>query len=101
MLKVTIVSDALRSQKYISKRDGKPGELYFQTAYLHTVDKAGKPAPFPEKVEFIAERDEQSQQPLAWKPGEYTLHPSAIYIDRDGRLAASMRLTPQLPAGKA
>lgn len=99
MLKVTIVSDELRTQKYVSKRDGKPGELYFQTAYVHTVGKDGKPAPFPEKVEFFAERDERTGNPVAHRRGEYTLHPSAIYIDRDGRLAASMRLTP-LQGGK-
>jgi len=98
MLKVTIVSAELRRQTYTSKTTGKPGELFFQTAYVHTIGKDGKPAPFPEKTEFIAERDEQGVA-LAWKPGEYQLHPSAVYVDRDGRLAASMRLTPQ-PSAK-
>lgn len=98
MLKVTIVSDALRRQAYVSKTTGKPGELFFQTGYVHTFGKDGKPSPFPEKTEFIAERDDAGN-PTALKPGEYTLHPSAVYVDRDGRLAASMRLTP-LPAGK-
>lgn len=99
MLKVTIASPTLRKQAYISKRTGQPGELYFQTAYLHTVGKDGTSAPFPEKTEFIAERDEQSGQPAAYAKGDYTLHPSAVYIDRDGRLAATMRLTPY-PAPK-
>lgn len=93
MLKVTVISNQLRKQAYVSKRDGKPGELFFQTVYLHTVDRTGKPAPFPEKLETIAERHEQGQ-PFAWAAGEYTLHPSAVYVDRDGRLAASLRLTP-------
>lgn len=93
MLKVTVVSDALRRQPYISKKDGKPAELYFQTVYLHTVDQDGKEGPFPEKLETIAERDEQGH-PRAFARGVYTLHPSAVYVDRDGRLAAGLRLTP-------
>lgn len=94
MLKVTVASEALRRQPYISKKDGKPGELFFQTVYLHTVDSEGAAAPFPEKLETIAERDEAGQ-PKFWPRGVYTLHPSAVYVDRDGRLAASLRLTPQ------
>lgn len=97
MLKVTVVSPELRKQPYTNKKTGQPAELFFQTAYVHTVDAKGSPAPFPEKIEFIAERDERGQ-PLAHPKGEYTLHPSAIYVDRDGRLAASMRLTPLLSA---
>ena len=100
MLKVTVVSPELRKQPYTNKKTGQPAELFFQTAYVHTVDAKGLPAPFPEKIEFIAERDPQSQNPIAYAKGEYTLHPSAIYVDRDDRLAASMRLTP-LPSGKS
>ena len=99
MLKVTVVSNTLRRQPYVSKKDGKPGELFFQTVYLHTVDKDGKEGPFPEKLETIAERDPNTQNPVAFDPGVYTLHPSAVFVDRDGRLAASLRLTPSKPRG--
>lgn len=99
MLKVTVVSPELRRQPYVSKKTGQPAELFFQTAYVHTVDAKGTPAPFPEKIEFIADRDERGEV-KAYARGEYTLHPSAVYVDRDGRLAASMRLTP-LPPAKA
>ena len=96
MLKVTIVSPDLRRQPYTDK-NGHPAVLHFQTAYLHTIDRDGVVAPFPEKLEFIAERDEAGN-PQAFARGEYVLHPSSVYIDRNGRLAASLRLTPQEPA---
>lgn len=95
MIKVTVVSPELRRQAYTDKA-GKPAVLHFQTAYLHTIDRDGVVAPFPEKLEFIAERDEQGN-PVAFQKGDYTLHPSSVYIDRNGRLAASLRLAP-IPA---
>jgi hypothetical protein len=98
MLKITVVSPALRRQPYISKKDGKPGELFFQTVYVHTVGQDGTPAPFPEKVETIAERD-AAGQPIAHAAGEYTLHPSAVFVNREGRLDASLRLTPLRKGG--
>lgn len=92
MLKITVHSDNLRRQAFVSKTTGKPGELYFQTLYLHTVGEDGKPNPFPEKVEVIAERDAQGN-PAAFPRGEHTLHPSSIQIDRNGRIAVVPRLT--------
>lgn len=98
MIKVTIFSPKLREQAYTDKQ-GKPAKLYFQTAYLHTIDRDGEIAPVPEKLEFIAERD-ASGQPQVFAKGDYTLHPSSIYIDRNGRLAASLRLAPiPMPKG--
>lgn len=94
MLNVKIISPALREQPFTSKRDGKPGILPFQTAWVQFVDREGKTEPFPSKVEFIADRDEQGR-PQPYAPGDYTLHPSAVYLDRaSGRLAATLRLTP-------
>lgn len=84
MLKITIVSDTLRSQAYTNKK-GLPAKLFFQTAYLHTVGLDGKPNYAPEKFEFIAERSEQGD-PIAVALGDYTLHPSAIQLSREGRI---------------
>jgi hypothetical protein len=93
MLKLTIVSDALRRQPYINKK-GQPAELYFQTAYLHTIEPSGEPSFAPGKFEFIAERGDDNQ-PKAVARGQYELHPSAIQINRDGRLEVTpTRLTP-------
>lgn len=92
MIKVTVLDSKLRTQGYTDKK-GQPASLSFQTAYLYTVDEEGKAPPFPEKLEFIAPRDAQGH-PAPYAPGDYTLHPSAVYIGRDGRLAANLRLTP-------
>jgi len=65
-----------------------------QTAYLHTILPDGSPAPFPDKFSFIVDRDS-----APYAPGEYTLHPSALGVDRDGRLSCVTRLTPIKRAG--
>ena len=93
MIKVTIASQATRNMSGIGKASQKAYNLEFQTAYVHVVGKDGKPAPFPEKVEIILDRNEQGQ-PLAYAPGEYQLHPASIYVDRNGSLAVSPRLAP-------
>lgn len=95
MIRVTVAQSTVREMKGTSQKTGRPYEMRFQTAYAHTVDKDGNPPPFPEKIEISLDRD----QP-AYGRGEYTLHPSSLYVDRDGRLACGIRLTP-LPAAKA
>jgi hypothetical protein len=67
----------------------KPYDLDFQTIYCHTADQTGQPLPFPEKVEIILDK---GQAPHA--PGEYTLLPNSLHVDRDGRLAVAPKLTP-------
>lgn len=84
MLKITIVSDTLRQQAYTNKK-GLPAKLFFQTAYLHTVGADGKPNYAPEKFEFIADRNELGE-PVALALGDFTLHPSAIQLSREGRI---------------
>jgi len=96
MITITVAQTTVKEMKGIGKTSGKPYHLRFQTAYAHTVDKDGNAPPFPEKFEVILDAD----QP-AFLPGQYTLHPSAVYIDRDGRLACSPRLTPKPAAPKA
>lgn len=93
MIRVTVAQGDARSIDYTNKSTGKPARFYVQTAYAHTVDKAGNPALYPEKIEIGLERDDQGN-PLTWSPGEYQLHPSSLYVDRNGRLAISPRLAP-------
>nr|WP_316639174.1 single-stranded DNA-binding protein [uncultured Roseateles sp.] len=93
MIKVTVAQATFETIDYKSKKDGSPQQLRKQSAYAHTVDENGDKPPFPEKFSFLLNRD---QKPFA--VGEYTLHPSAFFIDRDGSLACRPRLTPVLPA---
>ena len=92
MIRVTVAQTTVRDIKGTSEKvPGKPRPYHIrvQGCYVHTVDEAGNPPPFPEKAELSLDPD----QP-AYAPGEYILHPSSIYIDRNGRWAVSPRLTP-------
>ena len=89
MIKITVAQTALREMKGTGKTSGKPYHLRIQTAYAHTTDRDGVQPPFPEKFEVILDNDA-----VPYPPGVYTLHPSAVYVDRDGRLACSPRLVP-------
>lgn len=91
MIKVSVVSNAVRNMNGIGRTSGKPYDMNFQTVYLYTVGKDGKTAPFPEKVEIILDKDDKGQ-PLAYAPGEYQLHPSSIYVGRDGNVEVAPRL---------
>jgi len=95
MIQVTIAQTTVRDLKGNAKLSGKPYHLRIQTAYAHTVDAQGNKPPFPEKFEIMLDADQQ-----AYQPGNYTLHPSSLYIDRDGKLAVGARLAP-LPAKSA
>lgn len=89
MSKVTIPNLPVNIVNYPSKKDGSPQQLRLQTAYLHSVDRDGIPAVYPEKFEFILGRDEQP-----FPPGEYTYHESSRQV-RNGRLVHSdSRLVP-------
>jgi len=91
-IRITVAQTTVRELKGTSAKTGRDYHLRFQNAYAFTQDREGNVPPFPEKFEISLDRE---QQPYA--PGEYTLHPSAVYIDRDGRLACSPRLTPLKP----
>ncbi|CAG0973115.1 hypothetical protein BURK2_01413 [Burkholderiales bacterium] len=88
MIRVTVAQTTVKEISGTSTK-GKPYKLRFQTGYGHTVDKDGNAPPFPEKFEIMLEND----QP-AYAPGDYQLHPSSVYVNRDGRLDISARLTP-------
>lgn len=91
MIRVTVAQTTVRELKGVSNKSGtpRPYHLRFQSGYAFTVDKDGNTPPYPEKFEISLDQE----QP-AYAPGEYTLHPSAVYVDRDGRLAIAPRLTP-------
>lgn len=91
MLKVTITSPAIREMKGVGKTSGKAYHMAFQDAWIHTFAKDGTPSPFPEKIEISLERAEDGAF-LFYKPGEYQLHPSSVYVGRDGGLAVAPRL---------
>jgi hypothetical protein len=88
MWKVTIANPDVEVIKYTDKK-GAPAELRKQTAYFHAFGVDGTPGPFPDRFGFLLNRD----QP-AYPAGDYTLHPSALQVDRDGRLTCAVRLTP-------
>lgn len=100
MIKVSVTSTDIRNQSGNVKATGKPYSLNFQTVWFHTFDRSGKPNPYPEKVEIILEKNEQGA-PLFWPPGEYTLAPESIYVNRNGDLAISPRLVALKPKAAA
>lgn len=91
MIKVTIHSTEVRTMSGVSKTSGKPYNMAFQEGWMHLYDRAGKPDPHPTRVELTLEHG-QDGAALFYPLGEYTLHPSSIYVGRDGRLAITPRL---------
>ena len=93
MIKITVAQTTVKEVKGTSAKTGKPYAMAFQTAYAHTLDKDGNAPPYPEKFEVILDKDERDN-PKVYPVGDYQLHPSAVYIDQNGRLAIAPRLTP-------
>lgn len=89
MLKITIPTGDVETIAYTNKTTGQPAQLRKQTGYAHVIGTDGAPSPYPDKFGFLLNKD---QQP--YPAGDYTLHPSALYVDRDGRLQCAPRLTP-------
>lgn len=100
MIKVSVTSTEVRNQSGNAKASGKPYSLNFQTVWMHTHDRTGKPNPFPEKVEIILDKNDQGAA-LFYPIGEYTLTPESVYVDRGGNLAISPRLVPLKPKAVA
>lgn len=94
MIKIRILSDKLNILKGTGKESGKPYEMHIQTGYAYTVNDLGEVAEIPEKFEFVLPKDADGFicKPLA--RGDYTLSPSAVYIDRNGRMSINPRLMP-------
>jgi len=94
MIKFTVTGQPVEVINYTDKTTGAGKQLRKQSAYAHVIEQDGTSAPFPEKFSFLLNRDQD-----AYPAGEYTLHPSALVIDRDGRLSCLPRLTPIKRAG--
>ncbi len=95
MIQVRIVNPAVKELKGVSKTTGRDYHIRTQQAYAFCIDQQGVIAEFPDKFEISLDRD---QPPYA--AGTYQLHPSAVYINREGRLAVAPRLMPA-SSGKA
>jgi len=96
MIQVSVTSTEVRNQSGIAKTTQKPYSMNFQTVWLHTFDRAGQKNPFPEKVEIILDKNDQGI-PQHYAVGEYQLHPSSIFVGRDGKAGLSPRLVPLKP----
>jgi hypothetical protein len=93
MIRITVAQADTRAIRFTDKH-GKPAVFHVQPAYAHTVDRQGNTPPYPEKIELALDKDPQTGEALSYAPGDYQLHPSSIYVDRNGRLAVSARLAP-------
>lgn len=93
MLKITITSTAIREMKGLGKQSGKAYHMAFQLGWIHTYEKDGQPLPYPEKIELMLDKAEDGAF-LFHPAGEYTLHPSSIYVNADGKLSVAPRLLP-------
>lgn len=93
MLKITITSTEVREMKGIGKASQKAYHMGMQTAWVHTHEKNGQPLPYPEKIDLMLDKADDGAF-LFHPAGEYTLHPSSIYVDQNGRLSVAPRLVP-------
>lgn len=89
MIKIAITSPDIREMKGIGKTSGKPYHMRFQTGHAFTVAPDGVVSEFPDKFEISLE-DGQTPYPR----GTYTLSPSAVFVNRDGRMDLRPRLVP-------
>lgn len=89
MIKVRVLSPDVRALDGVSKTTGKEYHLRMQTAYGFFVSPEGVVSEYPDKFDVFLDKD----QP-AYAAGWYTLHPSAVYLNFDGKLSISPRLAP-------
>ena len=89
MITVVVSKPEVNELKGVGKTSGKPYHLRIQTAYAFTISDDGVIADFPDKFEFILEADQ-----APYPRGKYQLQPSAVFVNREGRLDIRPRLTP-------
>ena len=95
MIEIRILSDKVQNLKGVGKTSGKPYDMNIQTGYASVIDADGTVSEIPEKFEFVLERD---QEPL--KRGKYSLSPSSIFIDRNGRMGINPKFLLSAAAAK-
>jgi len=89
MIKIAITTSDIREMKGVGKASGKPYHMRIQTAHAFTVSPDGVLAEFPDKFEISLEANEQP-----YPRGNYMLSPSAVYVNREGRMDVRPRLVP-------
>ncbi|MDR3451923.1 MAG: single-stranded DNA-binding protein [Rhodoferax sp.] len=89
MIKVSITSDKTFTPPGISPKTQKPYTFRLQTGYLHEVSVDGEVSEIPSKFEFFVEDGKP-----AYPRGTYALADSGVYLDRDGKPAVRIILTP-------
>lgn len=93
MIKIEIHSAELQTINYVSKRDGKPGTMHKQEAYVYLLDRQGKQKPYPEKTSLPVPTSDHGH-PKPYAVGTYHLHPSSFYLDRFGAISVAPVLVP-------
>lgn len=93
MIKFTVESVVI-NQRSGNMKNGKafPRE---QIVWAHTLDQAGKPKPHPTEAKLTLWDEDQ---PLP--PGQYTLAPQSIYIDKYGAFALAPKPAPLAASGR-
>lgn len=90
MIRIEVKTDAVNVKSGTSTRTGKPYSIREQEAWAHVLGRDGKPQPYPVSV-VLPLGDDQPPYP----PGQYTLDPTCLYVDRFRSLTLSKaRLMP-------
>ena len=86
---IEVKSPETNVKEGISAKSGKPYRIVEQDAWAHTLDKHGKPQPFPVRI-VLSIKDGMSP----YATGKYTVDPASFYVDRFNGLALALRLVP-------
>jgi len=81
VIRIEIKSAKVNVKSGTAKASGKPYTIKTQEGYAHTVDREGKPRPYPQQIEIALEKE---QEPFA--PGVYTIGPATLYVGDYNRL---------------
>lgn len=96
MIKFVITSPDVREMKGVGKTSGQPYHMRLQTVYMYPVDEHGVIAELPDKFDLPLDKD----QP-AYARGQYTMSPSSLSLDFNGRLQVRPRFVPIVSQAKA
>lgn len=81
MINVEIKSDQVQTKAGVSAKTGKPYSIREQEGYAQIFGRNGEPAPYPVRITLALEDGAQ-----AYAPGQYTIDPRCVYVDRFGGL---------------